>query len=710
MLKFLRKYNKWILVIGGSLLMVAFLAPQAIQQLPKLRDKTVARYDGEPVKASEIQLASDELRAIDAIGGRLPVTDVLLTLTAPNNERDVEWYLLSREAEEAGFVGSDQDGVTLYPLIAQQLAMAEVQYRMQQFQQRLTPLQQQQLAAQLAPQWQERLLANESNAAGAGRFRTLEELRRTFAKLHGVLRMTQAFERVPRYSSSRATRAGKETFSSAVYDYLVIPADRFIQNIEDPSEEAIQAHFEQYKDKMPSETDYGIGYLQPQRLKLEWLVIDRTGIENAITIDPVEASKYQQLNKDRFPGTFTQEKPNVEAVLRRETASGIMDQIENIVQAEMLSATRTIEQEGGYYVLPEDWSDQRLDLETLAQTIVEKVADSNEGLTIPAPTVERRADTWHTQQDILMLPDIGFSSIQIGSQQIPFYQGVFAVRELNPNLNLPIQTGVLASAYPFTGPDGSRYFFRVLDSRDVSPPESVDEVREEIVTDIKRIAAYEELLSELPNYAEVAASAGLEAVQEAVNAGLPEPDEEGAEDAPARVQVRESVTLRSRVGQTTPAVFRDEDVLKAAYDVSRPLDPTRDIESVPLAERTFHAPAPKSLAVVVGHVDGLAPLTAESFASSYDQLKSMLTQLEVIEIEERAYPFSYENLLNRHNFEDLSGRLVASRGDASTPADSAPADDDDGESEEGDDEADADQPPASRASEASRTASESGGE
>ena len=33
MFKFLRKYNKWILAVGGTLLMIVFLIPQAFTSL-----------------------------------------------------------------------------------------------------------------------------------------------------------------------------------------------------------------------------------------------------------------------------------------------------------------------------------------------------------------------------------------------------------------------------------------------------------------------------------------------------------------------------------------------------------------------------------------------------------------------------------------------------------------------------------------------------
>lgn len=42
MLKFLRKYQAWIMAVGGSLLMIAFLLPQAIQRFGNMaRNKPV---------------------------------------------------------------------------------------------------------------------------------------------------------------------------------------------------------------------------------------------------------------------------------------------------------------------------------------------------------------------------------------------------------------------------------------------------------------------------------------------------------------------------------------------------------------------------------------------------------------------------------------------------------------------------------------------
>jgi len=656
MLKFLRKYNKWILVIGGTLLMIAFLAPQAIQNLPKVNDRTVAQFDGKPVKQSEIDAANAELRAINALGGNIKLANYLLQLTAPTNEQDVEWYMLAREAEEAGFVGSDGDAITLYPIVAKELATFETDYlireRQQRFGQQTSPLERFNSITTKTEQWMQRMPANENNAASAGQFRTIQDARKAIAKLHGVLRMRQAFDRVAKFSTSRATRAGAETFNAANIDYLVIPAERFIANSAEPTEEQIAAHFEQYADILPGDGEFGIGYRQPMQIKLEWISIELAGIQDAITIDPVEASKHQQLNKDRFPGGFSDERPRIEADLKKAKGLKIIEQAENIIQAEILRKTRTLERDGDYLALPSDWASTRPSLEDLAQLIVTKIADSNDGLQIPLPTIQRHTDTWLGTNDIFTLPAIGFSSIQFGTQRLQAYQALFAIRELVPNPNFPVQVGLIASEFPLQGFDGTKHFFRVLSSRNISPPDSVEEVREQVITNLKRIEAYHQLVAELPGYAEVAINAGLEEVANAVNAGLPEAGEATDENTPRRVEIIEGTTIRSRVAQSTPFVFRDDAVLAIAFDTTRPLDPTIKIEDVPLPAKTFHAAAPKSLSVVVGRVSKLLPLTSEDFAVSFDLLKSSLMQFEVAKLEDPQYPFTYENLKRRHNFTD----------------------------------------------------------
>ncbi|MEO1716034.1 MAG: hypothetical protein AAFR76_02885, partial [Planctomycetota bacterium] len=201
MLKFLRKYNKIILVIGGSLLMVAFLAPQAIQQIGTLQNRTVARMDGREIKERELFDAANELRALNALGGTGGTANALLNLEqATSSDADLHWYLLSKEAEAGGFVGSDEDGRGYYLSIAEQIAVLVIRSsrEYQQFaQQAGQQFADQFILARQLPELREqffnRLQQTETNAADAGRFTSIEELHRAVAKMRGIQRMRQAY-------------------------------------------------------------------------------------------------------------------------------------------------------------------------------------------------------------------------------------------------------------------------------------------------------------------------------------------------------------------------------------------------------------------------------------------------------------------------------------------------------------------------------------
>ncbi len=103
MLKFLRKYDKWILAVGGSLLMVAFLLPQALQQLGQSGgERVVATFAGGTVTAQERIDANTRVRFLASAAG-----PVLAQLGV--NEAD-HWVMLVDEARRGGFIGGPETG------------------------------------------------------------------------------------------------------------------------------------------------------------------------------------------------------------------------------------------------------------------------------------------------------------------------------------------------------------------------------------------------------------------------------------------------------------------------------------------------------------------------------------------------------------------------------------------------------------------------
>src|SRR4051812_32921364 len=101
MFKFLRRYNKYILSVGGVLLMITFLIPQATTRLSQSAAERRASIgtvgNGEAVPATEWQVVQAEVDFMNNIGVRFPGIGAV--------DKPSHWYLLVREAEQAGLVG-----------------------------------------------------------------------------------------------------------------------------------------------------------------------------------------------------------------------------------------------------------------------------------------------------------------------------------------------------------------------------------------------------------------------------------------------------------------------------------------------------------------------------------------------------------------------------------------------------------------------------
>ena len=100
MFKFLRKYNKLILAVGGVLLMITFLIPQAITRLSQTaaeKKSTFARVgNNQSVSIAEWTRVQREVQLMERLGLRFPGLGAI--------QRPAHWFLLVREANQAGLV------------------------------------------------------------------------------------------------------------------------------------------------------------------------------------------------------------------------------------------------------------------------------------------------------------------------------------------------------------------------------------------------------------------------------------------------------------------------------------------------------------------------------------------------------------------------------------------------------------------------------
>ena len=541
MLKFLRKYNKWILVIGGSLLMVAFLAPGAIQRCGfNPARQTVAKLDGEKISALDYDLARRQYAALAEI---FPVA---IALVDQDRKQD-HWLLLAHAARQGGFVGETEDGYDwgtgeLAAVQAQRAVLAQWRQRwgnaiqfvlnqpqfIQQFQGEVAQATQQFAAA----------FEQQHDSLAARSRLTPDQLDEALATSRGILRMLDAYTTAARMSDRRAIEYSDRQRDEAYVDAVFVPAEAMIDQIGEPTEERLAEHYERFIDTRPGEGEYGIGYLLPQRVKLAYLTLNRAAIRDSFELNPIEVRKRYEQNRAEYPGEFDQARPRVERAMRDEIADLVMQEAHQAVRTIVLATTSRLEDDGDYKVLPPDWDERRPRLDEVAQAIVEDVRNAttntpirnpDQGITIPLPEVTVREADFLTRGEIAALPGIGRANGVSGPRSVAFPDVALSVRELgNPLPDLPIQVGIPITSLNIVDAGGNRYYATILDARPESPPDSMEDIRDEVVENVRRIEAYALVEQRAEEFRAMAVDAGLDSIVEMF---APPAPGEGAEPA-----------------------------------------------------------------------------------------------------------------------------------------------------------------------------------
>ena len=620
MFKFLRKYSVWILGFGGTLLLIAFLAPNVIQQLAQRAGSAGTTQatvgNGEIVGYDQWQKVVSESQIIDRIGTTIPGVGKL--------ESPEHWYLLTREADRAG----------------------------------LTP-------ALAAVAIDEQTLYNIAGNTGSRPQLVLE----TLAHLQGVQRLVQMYQMTGRFSDRRLNQAATDLFSSVAAETIVITATP--ENNGSFTEEDLQAQLDAWADTPVGEGDHGFGYKLPDRFKVEWLQIPAQSIAQATKVSDEfstrEQRKFWRRNETdpRFPSIGS------DGIIPEVVSNAYLEELTNKTRTKIARSTsdqlreprRGLDESNGFYILPEDWNAKKLDFETLSTSLQQEFS-------LPLPKYGSEA-TWTSTSDASETPIIGsMLATNLGGVPINFQTLISSTKEFDANGLYRIQTGVSSPILETT--NGDIIVFRVTETDPARAPKDINEVREAVTYDLGRIARWKTLQAEANLIEEHTREKGMLATSIKYESTVNPPQPVSMVDngiptildpATARPLMTQAIMQRLGLGHRIadmntkiPTLEKnDASVIQAIIDNAIGLPLETPIASLSAEDTIFIVPSPENMALILVRVTGTSPASSElatDFSGKTSPvLQTMLSVDELGGANAISDAFSFETLAARHNFE-----------------------------------------------------------
>lgn len=632
--KFFRRYSRALLMVFMSLLLVTWLITPGSNSGPSRRDDIVigTSIHGEITSGDWAQAQADQ-QALSALDSSVMRFDPL------------DFWLLTKEAQRMGI----------------RVGRAEVQAA---------------LAQSGNPQELQRILAGIQKSSR----RSTEGLYDLIGRWLAVQKLLGIQEDAIGESAPRIEMAYRDATQKADVQVSVIDSRAFVNGVAEPTEEELQAFFEANKDRFPGHTDDQIefGYRLPDRVRIEYVTIDPKSLEPKIHARQRELEKYFQENAwnytktvtpetqaagstpapTRVPMTFEEAKDLVRKDFIRERAileaQSLMNQVRDTVYAPW-QTQRPDEQ--GFRPEPEgapvSFSDLREQFATRAEIIYQQT---------PLMSQEELRKYFDDRPDFLakQLAD------QLGSPEPIYSEGMnrlsaselaFRVKGLytpQPEERLPVlslnePSPVLVTRKTDFSVGMGRpsetpyqpYIFRVVQAEPSAPPASLDEVREQVVADLKLMKAHAAAGEHARQLAEAARNVGLAAAVE---------------------QATELKQLLAAAEPTAPAFLSDTPPAPSAYVTelgpAAPLQPVTRAsdqlgqyltDSQKLPREIFEAveeagPSSASAHVVVVNdvaklfkwavveVEGLKPVYRGEFDQQRPRLHAMSSQLAAQEV------------------------------------------------------------------------------
>ncbi|MEM1445989.1 MAG: hypothetical protein AAGF84_08045 [Planctomycetota bacterium] len=624
MLKWFRKYNKVILIVGCVVLMVAFLIPQAIQQFsPQPGDFVVGTMAGEEVRERDLQNAENERRLLEGLG--LPPM-----LLPP----DRETYLLQqRDARRLGLAVSSAEinsGLESLGLGGGQLETAASRtgvsvdgirgvvanwllterYRMLVTGRRYNP------AAGLSASPGVTTLS-----IWGAEFAPIIRQVQVQAEEQGLPAALVQNQLMQFAAAFQQIRTGNGRISPAAVKHLARNALERVggrmavlepQIDEDaPVDEAqLKRLFNEYKEfDAGVGSPYPFGYRQPPRVDLELLVFPMEQAMAGVTVEPLDVLSFYRENKARLgddaPDTPTPEaRAEIEQGLKQQQALEVIGRALAEARAALDADVRSIPTQNGYRQLPDDFTPLPF----------EEVADRVEAATGFTPQRVNTNGAIPLDELITAVPGFAMSGLPNANARadrlISFTRELLDDGELAP---LQVQVGVMMPAT--LDAEGTAYLPRLISAEQTEVLDSLEPVREQVTRDARRVAAFERLAEQTNGLREMAAAEGLDAIAEQYNtlANIIEP-------LPRLDEAARTAADGVAPAPVIPGVGRNRPLIDAAFEVVQDIDVQGELtEALPASDRIVAVPIDRQLAVAVFEVTRYEAPTRRAYDELLDQ-------------------------------------------------------------------------------------------
>ncbi|MFN9078898.1 MAG: hypothetical protein ACK5WX_15945 [bacterium] len=588
MFKLLRQYNQWILVVGGTLLLVAFLMPSAIQscaQQSAVSGAPWATYgDGKELTGHDLDRARKELAIVDLLRQNSSGTDPISAIGA--HEDPAHWWMLSEEAARAGLVGGPGEGeAVLSAVAANNTALG-------------------------TPTTTDTVIRNLMVASGSNRDFVLE----TTAKWRGAVRLISLNQSVDRISDKRLEQFVARGVLGMSGDIVVLDA-RTNATIPTglPADASLDAKLEEQLKKFadkPAPARKGkesFGYRLPDRVKLEWMSIPKSAVESTVLNSPELQSLALRKRFAQDPAKYGADPATspsfsaFESTVRTRTVEELttakLEEIAKFASDQLGLAQRSLKRRNSYFELPEDWSAQLPPFGALASSIAEEFG-------IAAPEVKTSGDAPITIEAVQQLEGLSRAGTQRFGNMMRATQLIAGAKELsNPNIAAPIQTRVAGPA--LTDPAGDVYLFRITEAMPSVPATDLAAVRDTVLADVMSLERFQWLQQNEAALAQQANAEGLRALAEKYGSKV---------DFATQIRQYEPnfMSAGMRFPSSIPGLEGDSDVIAQLVDKASVLPLTVDLATIPAENRTFVVSSPDSLSLVVMQVSELFPVSRET--------------------------------------------------------------------------------------------------